>query len=94
MTIKLDKFNYLNANWEFGLREGFNKKKKKIREFSLRGGEGLHRFPNFFFIFKHGLIHPEMQRKFFSPLGDPPSQTEAIPFYLVENLQKSLFLWL
>ena len=26
----------------------------------------------FFFIFKHGLNHPEMQRNFFLPLGDPP----------------------
>ena len=32
------------------LREGFNKKKKKIREFSLMGRGGLHRFPNFFLL--------------------------------------------
>ena len=25
-----------------------------------------------FFIFEHGLNHPEMQRNHFSPLGDPP----------------------
>ena len=44
-------------------------------EFSIRGGVP----PDFgsvsilfYFIFKHGLNHPEMQRNFFLPLGDPP----------------------
>ena len=51
------------------------KKKKKSGNFPTKGGEGLPisaLFPTFFlFIFKHGLNHPEMQKKN-SLLGDPP----------------------
>ena len=60
----------------FGIiREGFNKKKKKSGIFHKGGGVPTD-FGSvsilFFFIFKHGLNHPEMQRNFFLPLGDPP----------------------
>ena len=44
-------------------------------EFSIRGGGSSRfwvRFHTFFFIFKHGLNHPEMQRNFFLPLGKAP----------------------
>ena len=49
------------------LREGFKKKKKKKSgNFPTEGG-GAFRFwlffPLFLFIFKHGLNHPEMQKK-------------------------------
>ena len=48
----------------------------------------------FFFIFKHGLNHPEMQRNFFSPLGDPPSSfLPHIDFiFLNEGLIKGILL--
>ena len=55
-----------------GVREGFKKRRKKNREFSLRGGGALPilaLFPYFFFLFKHGLNHPEMQRNFCSPIN-------------------------
>ena len=57
------------------LGKGSKKKKKKYGIFHKGGGVP----PDFgsvsilfFFIFKHGLNHPEMQRNFFLPLGDPP----------------------
>ena len=67
--------DFLLDNDVLVLREGFKKKKKNSLEFSIRGGVPTD-FGSvsilFFFIFKHGLNHPEMQRNFFLPLGDPP----------------------
>ena len=56
------------------LREEFIK--KKIREFSLRGGEGLPiwaLFPNFLFLFLNMVwIIQKCKEIFVSLLGDPP----------------------
>ena len=58
------------------LREGIIKKKKKNLGIFPKGEGGPSDFGFFslifsfyFFIFKHGLNHPEMQRNFFSPFG-------------------------
>ena len=62
-------------NSDIIVREGFKKKKKQSGIFHKGGGVSTD-FGSvsilFFFIFKHGLNHPEMQRNFFLPLGDPP----------------------
>ena len=59
--------------------QGRVKKKKKSQGIFPKGEGGPTDFGSIsliflivFFIFKHGLNHPEMQRNFFSPLGDPP----------------------
>ena len=72
------------------IREGFKKKKKNSLEFSIGGGGSSRfwvRFHTFFFIFKHGLNHPEMQRNFFLPLGDPP------PLQLPSTNRFHFFKW-
>ena len=54
---------------EFGIREGL---KKKSYGMFLKGGGGPSDFGSVsitFYIFKHVLNHPEMQRHFFSPTG-------------------------
>ena len=55
--------------------------KKKNRELSQMGvgGGGPSNFGSIslFFIFKHGLNHPEMQRNVCSPFGDPPSLNDS-----------------
>ena len=62
------------------LREGF-KKKKYYGIFHIGGGgpSNLGSVSIIFFVcFKHGLNHPEIQRKFVSPLGAPPRKKKSV----------------